>query len=351
MNVDDPEILRFLRSPGTGKNFRVLDNAGNSVPIRGRENAQQLDDVAFLVTEDGAERYPIVRGIPRFVSDENYADNFGYQWNRFRKTQLDSLSGRPISSSRFWKSTGWSPESLRGQWVLDVGCGAGRFTELALAAGANVVALDYSAAVDACAINMNSHPNLFVIQADIYRLPLALESFSFVYCLGVLQHTPNVAAAFRCLPAIVSPGGHICVDYYEKSVKTLFNTKYWVRPFFANLAPQQTLEFVERALPMLFGLSRFLRRIPLVGYLLSRLIPVSNYEGILDLNSDELYEWALLDTFDAIGAKYDSPQSAKVARQLMVAAGLEQIEILRVGHLVARGIKPARPAGELSEDA
>jgi uncharacterized protein YbaR (Trm112 family) len=75
--------------------------------------------------------HPIVAGIPRFVPLDNYAENFGFQWNRFRKTQLDSHSGQTISRDRFLKSTGWTPESLAGQRVLDIGCGAGRFVEVA----------------------------------------------------------------------------------------------------------------------------------------------------------------------------------------------------------------------------
>ena len=70
------------------------------------------------------------------------------QWNYFSKTQLDSHSGFPISSDRFWKATGWKPEHLKDQWVLDIGCGSGRFAEIALKAGAKLVALDYSNAVE-----------------------------------------------------------------------------------------------------------------------------------------------------------------------------------------------------------
>lgn len=52
------------------------------------------------------ESYPIIRWIPRFVHMENYAANFGRQWNRFRKTQLDSYSGHPTSRDRFINETG-----------------------------------------------------------------------------------------------------------------------------------------------------------------------------------------------------------------------------------------------------
>ena len=45
--------------------------------------------------------YPIVGFVPRFVSETNYADSFGMQWNKFTKRQLDSHSGQPISGRRF----------------------------------------------------------------------------------------------------------------------------------------------------------------------------------------------------------------------------------------------------------
>ena len=128
------ELLELLRGPTTGQHLTLEADGNNS----------QLIDVGWLVSEDGQHRYPIRNGIPRFVPQSNYADNFGMQWNHFRQIQLDSHSGLPISSDRFWLATNWTPADLKDQWVLDVGCGAGRFAEVALKAGAKLVALDYS---------------------------------------------------------------------------------------------------------------------------------------------------------------------------------------------------------------
>lgn len=197
------ELLELLRCPNTGQCLH-LDG--------GSDNAQDVEE-GWLVSEDGKERYPVLRGIPRFVPQSNYADNFGMQWNHFRQTQLDSYSGHPISTERFWLATHWKPEQLKDQWVLDAGCGAGRFAEVALLAGAKVVALDYSSAVDACYENLKHHPNLHVVQGDIYALPFDPESFPFVYSLGVLQHTPDVAKAFAALPLVVRGGG-VCAPTF-----------------------------------------------------------------------------------------------------------------------------------------
>src|SRR5579859_4350848 len=74
-----------------------------------------------------AHEYAIVNGVPRFVAASSYADHFGAQWNRFRKTQLDSFTGFPITRERLRRCLGeelWN--SLKGRHVLECGCGAGR---------------------------------------------------------------------------------------------------------------------------------------------------------------------------------------------------------------------------------
>jgi SAM-dependent methyltransferase len=194
----DKNFLSRLRCPQTGQRLNHQAPSADSLAAHN-----------YVVSQDRRYRYPIRNGIPRFVPQSNYADNFGMQWNHFAKTQLDSHSGHPISAERFWKATGWNPADMKDKWVLDVGCGSGRFAEIALSTGAHVVALDYSSAVDACWENLKHHPRLDVVQGDIYSLPFAPESFDYVYSLGVLQHTPDVAKAFASLPPMIVGGGAI----------------------------------------------------------------------------------------------------------------------------------------------
>ena len=54
---------------------------------------------------------------------------------------------------------------------------AGRFTEIALNAATKVVAFDYSSAVDACYADFKPHPNLHVVQGDIYGLLFPKDFF------------------------------------------------------------------------------------------------------------------------------------------------------------------------------
>ena len=323
------ELLELLRCPKTGQRL-TLETDGS--------NLQEVE-TGWLVSEDSLHRYIVHNGIPRFVPESNYADNFGMQWNHFRQTQLDSHSCLPISSDRFWLATNWSPADLKEQWVLDVGCGAGRFAEVALKAGAKLVALDYSSAVDACYANLKHHPNLHVVQGDIYALPFAHSAFPFVYSLGVLQHTPDVAKAFAALPPMVGRGGQLCVDYYWKRIRTMMHTKYLLRPFTKRMAQPKLFSLLQRWVPGLLAISQTLGCVPVVGRVLQRLVPVVDYTDDYPLTDQQLKEWALLDTFDMLAPAYDNPQTAATARRWFEEAKFVNVQVGHWGHLVGRGTK------------
>ncbi|MBA3013390.1 MAG: methyltransferase domain-containing protein [Proteobacteria bacterium] len=331
-----PALLARLRCPQSGQPL-MLEPLKTAVSLGA--GTEDYINSGWLVSEDGQRRYPIRNGVPRFVPESNYADNFGLQWNHFSKTQLDSHSGHTISAERFWKATAWRSAEMKDRWVLDVGCGSGRFAEIALSSGAQVVALDYSSAVDACYANLRHHPNLHVVQGDIYALPFVPESFTFLYSLGVLQHTPDVAKAFAALPPMVAGGGRLCVDYYEKSFKSRLLPYYWLRPLTRRMDKPQMFALLKRLVPLLLPVSRALGRIPVAGKLLKRLVPVANYEGLLPLSEVQLREWALLDTFDWLSPTYDNPQNAATVRMWLEQAGLKEIEVLKAGHLVGRARK------------
>nr|MBI1232817.1 methyltransferase domain-containing protein [Cytophagales bacterium] len=293
----------------------------------------------FLVSEDGQTSYPIRNYIPRFVGGANYADNFGMQWNFFARTQLDSYSGQPISAERFWNTTGWKPEDIQNKWVLDIGCGSGRFAEIALKGGANVVAIDYSTAVDACYANLKMHPKLHIIQCDIYSLPFLPETFDFLYSLGVLQHTPDVKKAFAALPPMLIEGGRICTDFYWNRLSALLNPRYLIRPISKRMNKEKLFKFLEKAVPRMLKINQLFGRAPYIGKFLKKAIPVADYSDVYQLSPAQQQEWALLDTFDMLAPAYDNPQSIATVSEWFHTAGIKNIEVFHCGHLVARGVK------------
>jgi ubiquinone/menaquinone biosynthesis C-methylase UbiE/uncharacterized protein YbaR (Trm112 family) len=329
------ELLNILRCPVSNQELLIEKPSSN----------QEVFQDGYLISKDGKYKYPIINNIPRFVNKTNYADNFGLQWNAFSKTQLDSHSGLPISHDRFWNATNWSPDDLKDQWVLDVGCGAGRFAEIALNAGAKVIALDYSSSVDACYANLKHHPNLHVVQGDIYSLPFEKDFFTYVYSLGVLQHTPDVEKAFYELPLFIKKNGKLCVDYYQKSWKSYLLPKYWLRPVTKRISNPKLFSFLKVFVPIFYPLSWLVGKLP-YGYLLKRVIPVADplyYYKLENTNVNFSYrkhlEWSLLDTFDWFSPEHDHPQTEEKVYKMIKNAGISDIEVLKAGHLVARGTK------------
>jgi len=323
------ELLDFIVCPKSGQKLHLEQEI---------INGSEIED-GYLVSADMGHKYRIYKSVPRFVDTDNYADNFGMQWNIYSKTQLDSYSGHTISADRFWNATGWNKSLLKDKWILDVGCGSGRFTEIALNSGAKVVALDYSSAVDACYDNFKEYKNFHVVQGDIYELPFNVEFFSFIYCLGVLQHTPDPEQAFLSLPKLLKSNGKLCVDYYEKSWKSTLLPKYWLRPITKRVPKDLLFLILKKIIPLLLLISRTIGAIPVVGRVISRLIPVANYYDIYPLSQQQHLEWSLLDTFDWLAPKYDNPQTRGTVKLWMQKANLSDIEVLKAGHIVARGVK------------
>lgn len=119
-----------------------------------------------------------------------------------------------------------------------------------------------------------------------------------MYPLGVLKHTPDVESAFFSLPPMLTSGGQLCVDYYERSYRSWLLPKYWLRPITKRMRRERVFSLVESMVPVLLPLSNVVGAIPGVGQKLKRMVPVANYRGEQPLSDIQIREWAVLDTFD-----------------------------------------------------
>lgn len=291
--------------------------------------------------------YPIVSGIPRFVESSSYADAFGAQWLRYRRTQLDSYTGTTISRQRARRSLGeelW--KRLHGTQVLEAGCGAGRFTEVLLGEGACVTSVDLSAAVEANKLNFPPSDTHRIAQADILALPFEQQQFDLVFCLGVVQHTPDPEQTIAALYEHVRPGGWLVLDHYTYSYKWLVQTAPLFRLYFRRLSPRRGLELTERlvdtSLSLFRKVGRQTRHPRLYTRLLKTVIPVSSYYHVFpELTDEHQCEWALLDTHDALTDWYKHRRTLRQIERTLVRLGLESAKIARAGNGVeARGRRP-----------
>jgi SAM-dependent methyltransferase len=308
----------------------VLADPETHEPLRLGEVREERDGRVWegtLVTASG-RTWPVVRGIPRFVPATSYAANFGLQWNRFRREQLDSDQGSSLSRQRYEGETGWSAEEVRGKWMLDAGCGAGRFAQIAARTGARLVALDLSSAVDACAETIGLGPTVDVVQGDLARPPLKPAVFDFAYCLGVIQHTPDRAASLRAVVGAVKPGGKYAFTIYPRKPWTKLHGKYWARHVTKRVPNELLLGTLEKVMPVLFAVGERVFPLPGAGVLARFASPFAVYLASErpGWSREQRYQESLLDTFDMLAPAFDEPMTAGEVRDALAPLRVTSID-------------------------
>ena len=185
--------------------------------------------------------YPVVRSIPRIFSSafeeepefsahyrdllapyhttipmptegkiEQTKSGFGRQWNTYQVQRAEE------DLAYFRSKTGLDLSDVNGKLILDAGCGSGRYSRIAGEAGAIVIGVDLSSAVETAGLNTSQLPNVHIIQTDIFRLPLKPQLFQFIYSLGVLHHTPDTKKALSSLTPLLADSGEIAVWLYPR---------------------------------------------------------------------------------------------------------------------------------------
>lgn len=312
-----------------------LSLASKQTGVRGEIRSGNLDCSHCRI------EYPIRNYIPRFVPTDNYANSFGLEWKRHARTQLDTYSGVDITKQRFLRTTAW-PNRMEGELILEAGCGAGRFTEVVLETAAELVSFDLSEAVESCLENQKLPDRLHLFQGDIYHLPLQNSLFDKVFCLGVLQHCPDVPAAFQNLLPPLKPGGELAIDIYECDFKIFLVPRFWLRLVTSRMRPELLYSIVERSVPRLLPVKTWLKeRVPLIGRYLAVAIPIAYYKGVLPLSEKQLVEWSVLDTFDILAPRYENRAGLAQVRTWFTEAGLANIRVDWGGNgIIGLGLKP-----------
>lgn len=266
--------------------------------------------------------FPQERGITRFVAAENYADSFGFQWQRYARTQLDDAANDQ-SEKDFHRKTGLTPEDLKGKLVLDVGCGMGRFADVATRWGARVVGIDLSAAAEVAARNLADR-EFVAFQADVFALPFAPESFDFIYSIGVLHHTPNCEQAVKALPQYLKPGGTLAVWLYSA-----YNKWYRFSDIYRKIThrlPARTLHGILRVVvPTVNVVDSTLRVVPGIGRPLSGFV-----RHVFPVNRNPNRRWRVLDTFDWYSPQYQSKHTYEEVFRWFENCGMTDLHVADV---------------------
>lgn len=312
-------LLEILACPACHQDA-PLEVAGDVL-----EGGEVVD--GMLVCRACKHEVPVRNGIPRFVDvSDDYCGNFGFQWQKWKEIQIDRLSGHTLSQDRFFGDTRWDRDWLKDKLILDAGCGAGRFTDVAASAGANVIAIDLSDAIDACYETTRVHGDrVQCLQASLLDLPFRKGVFDALYCIGVIQHTPAPETIMSALPALLKPGGKLAYNFYEEGLwRRLQVPKYLLRLITPHLPISVTLAISKFLVACLFWLTSFLAPVRKIR-ILNHFIPIASVHDPM-LTREQQYTLTLLDTFDWYGARYEKRQHHERVAELLKMAKLENVE-------------------------
>ena len=283
--------------------------------------------VAGALTSPSGRSYPIVRGVPRFVSKEKYAASFGWEWERWPRVQFeaDNAGGAMAGhTTRMWERiTGAGPEDVAGKTIVDFGCGPGRFLDVVRRKGGVAVGIDMSAAVDAARANFGDDPDVLIVQGDLLRPPFREGAFDGGYTIGVLHHTPLPEKGLVALGRCVRPGGWVACCVYPKGgfydYRSVRRFRRLHRKLFNTFEYLPALVYSYLAAYLIAPLFQALKGVGLrrpVGYV------ERNWVVSLWLKDAQ---WRMLDTFDAITPQIATTHTQEEVAEWLEAAGCDSV--------------------------
>jgi SAM-dependent methyltransferase len=265
--------------------------------------------------------------------------SFGFEWARFPEMYEE------WSQSFLDYMQPHGPGFFRGKKVLDAGCGNGRFAYYAAKYGAEVWAIDLGPAVEVAQKNTEAVGNVQVIQADLHRPPFALESFDFIYSIGVLHHLPDPEVAFQNLLRYLKPGGEIQIYLYWSpegqpikrallamaAVGRKITTRLPHKMVYALAFPAAVAAFAFFVWPY-----RLLKVIPGLKSLAEK-IPMKQYAGFP-------FRVCVNDQLDRFSAPIENRYTKQQVADWLLRAKLESTKVNAAYGWVGTGRKPAPPA-------
>ena len=242
------------------------------------------------------------------TKDDEYTSNFGKQWEKYRDVQIDSKNNFDISYNYLNSLLFKNIDILKDKTILEIGCGAGRFTEYLVKYSKYCVSVDLSSAIFH---NISKDENnLYLIKSDMMDLDIK-EKFDIVICRGVLQHTPSPFDSILKLHEFVKANGSVFFDIYKTPKLGFLDLKYlfW-RPVLKKFIKYDNFDyFLNKNIKKLLFAKRLIKKLFFNSNKISDLIlPIYDYKDSINLNEKQLEQWAVLDTMDGIYAKYDYPK-------------------------------------------
>jgi len=133
-----------------------------------------------------------------------------------------------------------------------------------------------------------------------------------VYSIGVLHHTPDPRAAFGHVAAMVRKGGQ-CAVYLYDAYGTWYRGSNLIRKVTTRLPHRVMVGLAWAAVPL-----HFLYKVPVLGGLGRRLVPISSHPD---------WRWRWLDTFDWSTPTYQWKLRYPEVLRWFRAEGFAEVEV------------------------
>lgn len=130
-----------------------------------------------------------------------------------------------LGQTRLWRrAVARAVDARPGQRVLDLAAGTGSSSLPFAAAGADVVACDFSLGM--LRVGKRSHPDLDLLAGDALALPFADGVFDAVTISFGLRNVSDVDATLAEMARVTRPGGRLLVCEFSHPVWRPFRTVY-----------------------------------------------------------------------------------------------------------------------------
>lgn len=141
---------------------------------------------------------------------------------------------------------------VRGQRILDVGCGGGILADSMARNGAEVLGIDLAAKpLKVAQLHALEAQTTGVTYREISAEALAAEqpaSFDIVTCMEMLEHVPDPSSVVRACSALVKPGGWVFFSTINRNAKAFLFAIVGAE-YVLNLLPRGTHEYAKLIRP------------------------------------------------------------------------------------------------------
>lgn len=169
--------------------------------------------------------------------DEAVVTSFGEEWLKFSNFQNEDINQFGDEYFDIADATIINKDT----YVLDMGCGSGRFSRYLSSKVGFIEALDPSEAIWAAERLLCGIDNVRMINAAADSIPFADNTFDLVMSIGVLHHIPDTQMAMKNCVAKIKPGGYFFVYLYYNLdnrgfiFKLIFSIVSAVRKFVSSM--------------------------------------------------------------------------------------------------------------------